>query len=97
MASVIIGHTDCPECDGTAQVKQSDKCLFRYCPDCHTQTFAKTERQQANMRKRMRPVAGAAPAPAAAAPAPVNVPPTGSGQAKPPAPAPARRGRFVGW
>ena len=104
MASEIIGRAACPECGfASAHVKQSAKCLFRYCPECHTQTFAKSALQQANMRKGMRPVEGEAPAPApvpaAPAPAPAPVPaPTGSnGLARPPlAPAP-RRGLFTAW
>lgn len=97
MTSAIIGRMACPDCGfESAHVKQSDKCLFRYCPECHTQTFAKTELQQANMRQRMRPVQ------AVAQPAPVEKAPTsGSGAPPPPAappkhPAPKRSPLF-GW
>lgn len=81
MGSKIIGRTQCPECDfEAAHVKESDRCVFRYCPECGAQYHARTERQRANLLKRTR-LNDVAPVPApAAAAAPV---------AKPAAPAPA--------
>jgi hypothetical protein len=46
MASVMIGRTACPECGfEAAHVKKSDKCTYRYCPECGAQHHAKTPRQ----------------------------------------------------
>ena len=57
MASIMIGRTDCPECGFKgAHVKQSDKCAYRYCPECGSQFFAKTERQSADLAKKTRPL-----------------------------------------
>ena len=101
MASKIIGRAPCPECDFEhAHVKESEKCVYRYCPECHSQTIAKTDRQRANMTRRMRPVddAGAAPeSAAAAAPAAAPATPAFVPKAAPPATPPAapkRRGLF---
>ena len=103
MASTIIGRAACPECDfASAHIKQSDKCLFRYCPECHTQTFAKTEAQQERMRAKMRPVVAVAPvvvvpvaAVAPALPASASAAPTVAPTAAKPKP-PVRSGLF-GW
>lgn len=96
MASKIIGRAPCPECDFEhAHVKQSEKCTYRYCPECHSQTIAKTDRQVANMTRRMRPVDDAG-APATTA-APAAAPATPAFVPKVPTPAPAapkRRGLF---
>lgn len=63
MASTMVGRTACPECGfGSAHVKRSDKCLYRYCPECGSQHHARTERQQADLMAKTRPVE-AAPAP----------------------------------
>lgn len=98
MGSKIIGRAQCPECGfKAAHIKQSEKCVYRYCPECHSQTFARTDRQAEQMRKGMTPVA-----PEAAAAATATAPATGTGSdplppvAVPPvaAPAPARRAFF---
>jgi predicted nucleic acid-binding Zn-ribbon protein len=107
MASQIIGRTGCPECGfDSAHVKRSDKCTYRYCPDCGSQYYARTKRQTELLEAKTRPVD--APAPVATAtsttgsekpePAPV-VPaaavPTPAAPPVPPAgPAPKRRGLF---
>lgn len=107
MASQIIGRARCPECGfESAHVKQSDKCLYRYCPSCGINgPHARTEAQRENMKRGMRPVAPAgglvptptptptaAPAPAQAA-TPTEGSPTGSPAQAPAAP-PKRRGLF---
>lgn len=67
MASHIVGRTDCPECGfKAAHVKQSEKCLYRYCPECGATYHAKGLRQAADLQAKTRPEAGApAPKPAA--------------------------------
>lgn len=108
MASVIIGRAKCPECGfESAHVKQSDKCLYRYCPSCGINgPHARTEAQRENMRKGMRPVQAAPAAPAAPTPSPTEknavaapsaapTPPSPTGSGTPPAP-PKRRGLFGG-
>ena len=58
MASVMIGRTACPECGfEAAHVKKSEKCTYRYCPECGAQHHAKTPRQVADLLGKMRPVA----------------------------------------
>lgn len=60
MASRMIGRTACPECGfKAAHVKESEKCLYRYCPDCNSQHYAKSERQRADLMAKTRPDAGA--------------------------------------
>lgn len=64
MASTMVGRTACPECGfASAHVKRSEKCLYRYCPECGSQHHARTERQQADLMAKTRPVE-AAPGPA---------------------------------
>lgn len=47
MASRMIGRTACPECGfAAAHVKESEKCIYRYCPECGSQHHARTERQR---------------------------------------------------
>jgi hypothetical protein len=47
MASKLIGRTTCPECGfESAHVKKSDKCTYRYCPECNSQHYARTDRQR---------------------------------------------------
>lgn len=66
MANPIIGRTGCPECGfGSAHVRESAKCLYRYCPECGSQHHARTERQRTDLLEKMRP-AGGAPEPAPA-------------------------------
>lgn len=104
MASPIIGRTDCPECGFTAaHVKRSDKCTYRYCPECNATYHAKTARQVADLMAKTRPEKGAPPAePAppkaapvvvepAATPAPIKAAPANK---PPPKPAPEKRGAF---
>lgn len=80
MASRMIGRTACPECGFVAaHVKESEKCLYRYCPECGSQHHARTERQRADLTAKTRPVdGGAMPTPTpAASPTPT---PTASGE-----------------
>lgn len=64
MASRMIGRTACPECGfSAAHVKQSEKCVYRYCPECQSQHHARTERQRADLLAKTRPVEGASPTP----------------------------------
>lgn len=63
MASKLIGRTACPECGfASAHVKQSEKCVYRYCPECAAQHHARTERQRADLLAKTRLV-DAAPTP----------------------------------
>lgn len=51
----MIGRTSCPECGfASAHVKQSAKCLYRYCPDCGSQYHARTERQRQLLSEKTR-------------------------------------------
>jgi hypothetical protein len=55
MASRMIGRTACPECGfAAAHVKQSDKCLYRYCPECGSQHHARSERQRVDLTSKTR-------------------------------------------
>lgn len=47
MAGRIIGRTACPECEfGKAHVRESERCLYRYCPECGSQYHARTPAQR---------------------------------------------------
>lgn len=75
MASVMIGRTDCPECGFKgAHVKQSDKCKYRYCPECGSQHFARTDQQAANLAKKTRAVDATATASATGKPDETSAP-----------------------
>lgn len=96
MASRMIGRAACPECGfDAAHVKQSEKCVYRYCPECGAQHHAKTERQRTDLLKKTRlieptptPTGETAPPTPTEATATPTPPP-------PPAPAPKRRGLFA--
>lgn len=76
MASKMLGRTPCPECSfQAAHVKQSDKCVYRYCPECGAQHHAKTERQRADLMGKTRMLDGGAP------PTDATPTPTGDGAA----------------
>lgn len=83
MASNIIGRTTCPECDFTgAHVKRSDKCLYRYCPECGSQHMARSKRQEADLLRKTRMLdtapgatATATDSSGSAQPVPPSVPP----------------------
>jgi hypothetical protein len=50
----ILGTMHCPECDFTDAEIKAQKCgvkLYRYCPECNAQFFARTSAQEKNMRK----------------------------------------------
>lgn len=72
MASKIIGRAKCPECSfESAHVKESEKCLYRYCPNCGINgPHARTPLQRENMTKGMRPVEAPAPTPTQPSPTP---------------------------
>jgi hypothetical protein len=84
MASRIIGRAACPECGFEhAHIKESERCIYRYCPACGINgPHARTKLQRDNMVKGMRPVeptgtptpTEAKPAPAAAPAAPTPTP-----------------------
>lgn len=101
MASKMIGRSTCPECGfQSAHVKESEKCLYRYCPECGSQHYAKSQRQRTDLMGKTRvnatPTATATEPPAKAAPeAPVEpiATPTGSDTTVTVAP-PKRRGLF---
>lgn len=96
MGSPIIGRTACPECGfGAAHVKESPKCIYRYCPECGSMHHAKTERQKADLKAKMRPEGGAAPTPTTtptgkADEAPAAAPPTPTPTQATPTPKPAK-------
>lgn len=82
MASIMIGRAACPECGfESAHVKQSERCIYRWCPECGAQHYARTERQRADLMKKTRQVASATTTGSASAPAaaPAGGSPTGSG------------------
>lgn len=55
MASQIIGRTTCPECAfAGAHVKRSEKTLYRYCPECGSQSMARSKRQEADLLAKTR-------------------------------------------
>lgn len=97
MASPIIGRAECPECGfGAAHIKQSEKCVYRYCPECGSQYHAKTERQRSLLVAKMRPEG--APTPTRTDPTPTG-PVEGATATDPVAepestPTPKRRGLF---
>lgn len=99
MASKMIGRAACPECGfSSAHVKESEKCLYRYCPECGSQHYAKSERQRSDLMAKTRtpdatPSGSATPAPTAT-PSPA-VEPASDTPTPPPAPAPKRRGLFA--
>lgn len=96
MGSPIIGRTACPECGfGAAHVKESPKCIYRYCPECGSMHHAKTERQKSDLTAKMRPEGGAAPTPTPtptgkASEAPAAAPPTPAKATPTPTPKPAK-------
>lgn len=105
MASRMIGRATCPECGfESAHVKESEKCLYRYCPECGSQHYAKSQRQRADLTKKTRVTATATEqkeAPAATVPeatataTATNTVATGSDASATTTPAPAkRRGLF---
>lgn len=108
MASKLIGRTTCPECGfGSAHVKQSDKCTYRYCPECNSQHYARTDRQRELLLAKTRLVDAPPPTTgsdgtgsASLVPVPVEpvpvAPVTPTVAAPPPAPPvpPKRRGLF---
>lgn len=80
MASTLIGRTKCPECGfGSAHVKKSDKCTYRYCPECASQYYARTDRQvellMAKTRSTDAPATTGSDGSGTATPLPVAVPP----------------------
>jgi hypothetical protein len=103
MASVMIGRTACPECGfEAAHVKKSDKCTYRYCPECGAQHHAKTPRQVTDLMGKTRLIAAPAePSPTPTPTGPEKTAPAASLEALPtptehsPTPTPAkRRGLF---
>lgn len=75
MGAPIIGRTECPECGfASAHVKRSDKCTFRYCPECGAQHHARTERQVSDLMAKTRLDAPAASPQPTATPKPTQAP-----------------------
>lgn len=51
----MIGRAPCPECGfSAAHVKQSEKCLYRYCPECQAQYNTRNERQRSDLMAKTR-------------------------------------------
>lgn len=99
MASRMIGRAACPECGfSAAHVKESEKCVYRYCPECNSQHHAKSARQRADLLAKTRLLDGIATGSEPAATPTGSAAPTGA-DATPttttPAPAPKRRGLFA--
>lgn len=107
MASKLIGRAACPECGfAAAHVKESEKCLYRYCPECGSQHHARSERQRKDLMAKTRPEGSSTPTPSPtpepvkAAPTPSEPTPTQEPEATPtptPTPTPAKptgRGLF---
>lgn len=87
MASSIVGRTKCPECGfESAHVKKSEKCLYRYCPDCGSQHMARSKRQVDDLMAKTRPIDAPATASAtvASASASTTSAPSASAEASPP-------------
>jgi Zn-finger nucleic acid-binding protein len=62
MASKLIGRTACPECGfGAAHVKESERCVYRYCPECGSQYNTRGERQRALLLEKTRGTPTATP------------------------------------
>lgn len=98
MASAIIGRTNCPECGfEAAHVKQSEKCIYRYCPGCGAMYHATGATREAALRAKMRPVPGlGVPTPTEGKPDDAPAPtPTPTPAPAAPAAAPKRRGLFA--
>jgi hypothetical protein len=101
MASKMIGRATCPECGfQSAHVKESEKCLYRYCPECGSQHYAKSVRQREDLMGKTRvnatTTATGSEAPAKAWPVAAPEPAataTGTDTTEPVAP-PKRRGLF---
>lgn len=100
MASELIGRTACPECGfAAAHVKKSEKCLYRYCPECGAQYHAKGTRQVDALMAKTRTEGGTVPKPAKPEPAPKPAPAKPApavppAPPAPPAPAPKPAGFF---
>lgn len=87
MASKMVGRAKCPECGfDSAHVKQSEKCLYRYCPDCGSQHYAKSPRQVDDLMKKTRVDGSPTPSPShsdkasagTATPSPIETTATGT-------------------
>ena len=93
MTREVIGHMDCPECGGAAEVKRTKAGLaYRWCTECNAQYFPRTAEASDRLIGKCTdaklaplPVTGTEPKPAAA-----KVKPAPTPKAEPvPAPAPA--------
>ena len=104
MASQIIGRKACPECDfGAAHIKRSEKCTYRYCPECGATYYAKGAAATQRLVAGMRPEGGAATTPSVptgsvgAAPEQEGKPGTTAiTVTKAPAPVPGKRSALFG-
>ncbi len=92
MASRMLGRADCPECGfKSAHVKESEKCVYRYCPECGSQHYAKTESQRSNLLKKTRLIEATSDATATGSEKVTAVAPTAKQEAAP-VPTPRRHG-----
>lgn len=99
----VLGHMPCPECGHPEAEVKLQKCgvkLYRYCPECNVQTFARTAAQERAMRAAITapPVTGTdtgKPAPAveppAAPPEKKAAPPAPTKKTPPAPPAPPKK------
>ncbi|HEY0877143.1 MAG TPA: hypothetical protein VGE10_01700 [Zeimonas sp.] len=56
MASKLIGRVACPWCGFHAShVKESEKCVYTFCPECGVTTHFVREHQRALVLAKMRP------------------------------------------
>ena len=55
-----LGVVECPECGfGDAQIRQAKSgFLYRYCPDCNAQYFARTQQASDRLKAKIGPVPG---------------------------------------
>lgn len=56
-----MGRMACPECgfpDAEVREQKTPGLLYRYCPDCSAQFFARTPEASARLRQKIAPVPG---------------------------------------
>lgn len=81
-----LGHMHCHECDfPDAEIKPQSKnpeLLYRWCPECNAQYFARTPEATARLRAKIRTPGGSEHAKAPAIETPAHTPPPPPAQRK---------------
>lgn len=96
MGAPLIGRTACPECGfGAAHVKRSERCVYRYCPECGAMYHATGKDREAALLAKTR-LLDAPPTPTGPSPTPAPEPDAGEPAPTPsptpsPAPTPAKK------